>query len=88
MLVGDTLSRVILLWQTFMLWADNDLPPSGGVAAALIVVGLVLAALCLIGCIASYCGYKILLKIVSRLGRGGAVPTEVLKLIVVICSSF
>ncbi|VDK21085.1 unnamed protein product [Taenia asiatica] len=40
---------------------------SGGVAAVLIVVGLVLAALCLIGCIASCCGCEILLKIYAAI---------------------
>ncbi|KAL5969310.1 hypothetical protein TSMEX_002952 [Taenia solium] len=36
---------------------------SGGIAIALIVVGLALAALCLVGCTASCYGLKILLKI-------------------------
>ncbi|KAL5970367.1 Tetraspanin-7 [Taenia solium] len=40
---------------------------SGGVAVVLIVVGLVLAALCLIGCIASCCGCEILLKIYAAI---------------------
>nr|CDS22353.1 tetraspanin [Echinococcus granulosus] len=38
-----------------------------GIAVILIVVGLVLAALCLIGCIASCCGYNILLKIYATI---------------------
>ncbi|KAH9279797.1 hypothetical protein ECG_07780 [Echinococcus granulosus] len=39
---------------------------SDGIAVILIVVGLALAAVCLIGCIASCCGYNILLKIFAR----------------------
>ncbi|VDM34530.1 unnamed protein product [Hydatigera taeniaeformis] len=38
-----------------------------GLAIILIVVGLVLAALCLIGCIASCCGWNILLKIYAAI---------------------
>ncbi|VDM35003.1 unnamed protein product [Hydatigera taeniaeformis] len=40
---------------------------SGGVAAALIVIGLALAALCLLGCIASCCGFELLLKIYAAI---------------------
>ena len=48
---------------TFIL--DN----ADGLSIALIVIGLALAALCLLGCIASCCGWNILLKIVSRFGN-------------------
>ncbi|CDS36450.1 tetraspanin [Echinococcus multilocularis] len=44
-------------------FANFIIENAGGIAIVLIVVGLALAALCLIGCIASCCGCGILLKI-------------------------